>query len=79
MSQSMKNSSASFPGPGAYSGSYDCLRANVPSFGFGTSKRPDYGNTRMNVPGPGAYKLPAKVSQVPEYALPTKSEQSKYV
>lgn len=57
------------PGPGSYSSSSQYLKSKAPSFGFGTSKRsvlakPDVG------PGPGAYKLPSKLAEMPDFAMP---------
>ena len=36
-----------------------------PSYGFGSSRRPDYIN--KNSPGPGAYKVPGTVAARPNY------------
>jgi hypothetical protein len=36
-----------------------------PSYGFGSSRRPDYIN--KNSPGPGAYKVPGTVAARPSY------------
>ena len=76
---SPKDTTAIVPGPGTYVNSSEKLKVAAPSFGFGTSKRPDIGYTKLQVPGPGAYKLPAKVADVPSFALANRSEQSKYV
>ena len=55
------------------------MKQSAPSFGFGTSKRPDIsGNSKNQVPGPGAYKLPSKIADTPEFAL-KRSPESKYV
>ena len=60
--QTLKNSSAIVPGPGNYVNNAEKLRRTSPSFGFGSSKRPDIGGgTKHQVPGPGAYKLPSKI------------------
>lgn len=55
------------PGPGGYDGSFDVKRTS-PRFGFGTSKRPDLGGKRDNIPGPGAYKVPVRLLDTPNYA-----------
>lgn len=68
------------PGPGAYvNNSTDKLRRTQPSFGFGSAKRPEVGYKRLNVPGPGSYKLPTKIADVPEFALANRKDTSKYV
>lgn len=66
------------PGPAAY-GSSDNLRKHSPSVGFGSSKRPPLNSKGLDTPGPGSYYLPTKIQQVPEYALPKRPDQSKYV
>jgi len=46
-------------------------------FGFGTSKRD--GERKDNSPGPGAYKIPVKVADVPKYVLPNYQEEHRFV
>lgn len=75
----LKDSTAIVPGPGTYVNAAEKLRASAPSFGFGTSKRPVVGYSKLQVPGPGTYKLPTKVSDVASYALPNRKDESKYV
>ena len=75
----LKNTTAIVPGPGQYVNSAERLKSRSPSFGFGTSTRPIVGSTKLNVPGPGAYKLPSKIQDVPSYELPNRKETSKYV
>jgi len=75
----LKDTTAIVPGPGSYVNSTEKLRATAPSFGFGTSKRPEIGYTKLQVPGPGTYKLPAKIADVAPHALANRSETSKYV
>lgn len=68
------------PGPGQYVNSAERLKQSSPSFGFGTSQRPDIGGKKnMQVPGPGAYKLPSKIADVPDFAMPNRQGESKYV
>jgi len=68
------------PGPGTYVNSAEKLKTAAPSFGFGTSKRPEIGKTKMVVPGPGSYKLPSKIADCPDYAMPNRKDStSKYV
>ena len=68
------------PGPGTYVNSAEKLKTSSPSFGFGSSQRPAIGgNGKNQVPGPGQYKLPSKIQDVPAYALPNRKDESKYV
>jgi hypothetical protein len=68
------------PGPGTYVNATEKMKQTAPSFGFGTSKRPDIGgNGRNTVPGPGAYKLPARVADVPNFAMANQKDENKYV
>jgi len=46
------------PGPNRYDmQNVSALLKTAPSFGFGTSKRPQSHNTRIVAPGPGAYAI----------------------
>lgn len=76
---SQKDTTYLVPGPGSYVNSAEKLKCSSPSFGFGSSKRPALGATKMQVPGPGAYKLPAKIGDVPDFAMPNRKDGSKYV
>jgi len=68
------------PGPGAYVNEAHKMKQSAPSFGFGTSKRPDIaGPQKHSSPGPGAYKIPTKISDAPQFALPNKQEIHKFV
>lgn len=67
------------PGPGTYVNSAEKLKMTAPSFGFGTSKRPELGSSKFQVPGPGAYKVPSKVADVPDFAMPNRKPENKYV
>lgn len=60
------------PGPGQYVASADSVKTSAPKFGFGSSKRPELGKKTIG-PGPGAYRLPARIAEVPEYALQGRS------
>ena len=64
-SPAMKEQAAK-PGAGTYNQNID-LKRTSPKFGFGTAKRPDIGVKTLS-PGPGAYKLPARVADTPAYA-----------
>ena len=65
------------PGPGTYKNNLERMRQSAPSFGFGTSKRP--GIKKSDVPGPGDYKLPRKISNAPDFALPGKTDEQKFI
>lgn len=64
------------PGPGAYRvGGEKAVEG--PKFGFGTSQR---GRDRSpETPGPGQYRIPSKISDLPQYALPDRKEEFKYI
>ena len=75
-----KTTRALVPGPGNYKNEYQKLKLSAPSFGFGTSKRPEIGgNKKMQTPGPGAYRVPTKIADTPAYNMPNRSPESKYV
>lgn len=76
---SPRDSTAIVPGPGNYVNTAEKLKQSAPSFGFGTSKRPVIGHKKDQVPGPGAYKLPAKIADCAPFALPNQKPESKYV
>lgn len=48
-----------------------------PKFGFGTGLRVI--EKRDNSPGPGSYKLPSQISNLPSHALPNQNEDFKFV
>ena len=62
------------PGPGQY-GPFNDNRG--PKYGFGSESRSKGKSDAM--PGPGAYKVPVRVADVPRYALPNRDETFKYV
>lgn len=70
--------SAEVPGPGTYVNSAEKFKQSAPSFGFGSSKRPEMGNKKQNTPGPGSYKVPSKIADVPSYSY-QKKDDSKYI
>ena len=68
------------PGPGNYVNTAAHFLRRAPSFGFGSSKRPDLGgNSKHATPGPGHYKVPVKIADVPDFAMPNRQVASKYV
>ena len=77
LGSSMTSNTAYVPGPGHY-GSNLKNKRDSPKYGFGSSNRDAL--KRLNVPGPGSYKLKSSIGDVPEYAMPqAKIQQYKYV
>jgi hypothetical protein len=66
----------SIPGPGMYN---PVLHRKVNSIGFGSSSRTTFvPKDQLNTPGPGSYKIPSKVAEVPVYESKIKPEEFKY-
>lgn len=66
---------ASVPGPGTYKQSETRMRSTAPSFGFGTSKRMEITGPKVtHTPGPGDYKVPVKISNAQDFALPNREQ-----
>lgn len=58
------------PGPGEYDQEDRATSHKPPTWGFGTSSRPDSaGNINAATPGPGAYAQGTKVGQGPKYSM----------
>jgi hypothetical protein len=51
------------PGPGNYDLSTANAQRSAPKYGFGTSQR--IGARDEGTPGPGSYKVPSRVADVP--------------
>ena len=67
------------PGPGQYEASLNDKQKGA-QYGFGTSKRDGSSPLKYNgSPGPGSYKINYTVGDVPQYAIPNRPEQYKYV
>ena len=64
------------PGPGNYDISAE-LKPSAPKYGFGSSTRGEL--KKINVPGPGTYKIRSSIGDVPDYALPNRPDHVKYV
>jgi hypothetical protein len=73
--KTFENSSANLiPGPGTYS-SKDTLDKKGTIIG-----RSVRSGIRLNgVPGPGHYKIPVRIGDVPRYLIPSQNEEFKYV
>ena len=66
------------PGPGNYDISLKNKKA-APNYGFGSSTRETGTKAKLAVPGPGAYKLRNSIGDVPDYAMPNRSPEHKYI
>lgn len=65
------------PGAGTYELNMNTKKA-APKFGFGSSTR-DPPKPSTTVPGPGAYRVPSTIGDVPAFAMPNRSDEYKYV
>ena len=65
------------PGAGAYEAHLK-NKTDAPKYGFGSGSR-DTGLRKLNVPGPGAYKLNSSIGDVPAYSMPNRDPSLKYV
>lgn len=77
LGSSLKSNSAYVPGPGNYE-SHMKQKKDSPKYGFGSSTR-DGQMKKLNVPGPGSYKLKSSIGDVPDYSIPNKKDEFKYV
>jgi hypothetical protein len=74
---SIKRYQDSIPGPGNYETN---IHRKARSIGFGSGKRTDFvSKDRYNYPGPGAYKIPSKVAEVPPYESKIKPDEFKFI
>jgi hypothetical protein len=64
------------PAPGAYDAHFK-NKATAPKFGFGSSTRA--APKGLAVPGPGAYKINSSIGDIPDYAMPNRSLEFKYI
>ena len=78
LGSSLANKNSYVPGPGNYQSTLTDKKAS-PKYGFGSSTRETPGKSKLNVPGPGTYKLKSTVGDVPEHAMPNRDPQYKYV
>jgi hypothetical protein len=65
------------PGPGIYSTVKNSYLFSGPKFGFGSSQRMPV--RKDGEPGPGSYRIPTQVGNVPSYSMPNRNEKFKYV
>lgn len=61
------------PGPGNYN--VDSPQRGA-AIGIGTGMRPKIKGS--DVPGPGAYKVPYHIADVPSYIIPNRTEEQKF-
>lgn len=76
LGSSLESSTAKVPGPGNYE-IHLKNKKDAPKFGFGSSTRGAL--KKLDVPGPGAYKINTTVGDVPTYAMPGRKDEHKYV
>lgn len=77
--ESIRDTGLLVPGPGQYINTRDYVKLRSPSYGFGTSTRNPFGSGKFPTPGPGSYMIPTKIAEVPEFAMPNRKDESKYV
>ena len=53
-------------------------KQSAPKFGFGSSQRANLAKKTLS-PGPGGYKIPCTIGQLPAFAMPNQKEEYKYV
>ena len=64
------------PGPGNYE-MHLKDKKDAPKYGFGSSTREE--KLKLNVPGPGSYRINSSIGDVPSYAMPNRSDEFKYI
>ena len=65
------------PGPGQYTLSGTI---NGPSFGIGSSNRESIGGAgKKFTPGPGHYKVPTYIANLPKYTMPDRPDNLRYI
>jgi hypothetical protein len=65
------------PGPGGYD-PFLSNKKSSPRYMFSKMKREGINKT-YDSPGPGAYRMNSKVSDIPTYSMPNKQNEFKYV
>jgi hypothetical protein len=78
LGSSLASSTGFVPGPGNYIATMT-NKKDAPKYGFGSSKRDNNSTRRLNVPGPGSYKLKSTIGDVPDYAMPNRKDENKFV
>lgn len=75
---SMGSSKSKVVGPGQYTMNFSDKPAG-PRFGFGTSARQGMAKKDEAQPGPGAYRVPSSIGDVPAYAMPSRKDEYKFI
>lgn len=78
LGSSLNSSNGFVPGPGNYQSTLVNKRAS-PLYGFGSSTRDTGKKSKLVVPGPGTYKIKSSIGDIPEYAMPNRPDQFKYI
>ena len=65
------------PGPGTYGKSL-VDKQTAPSYGFGSSPQREPIKKTLS-PGPGGYRIPSMIAEVPAYAMPNQKDEFKYI
>jgi len=73
LGSSLMSPSKFVPGPGNYEISLKTKR-DAPRYGFGSSTRDGF-KTKLNVPGPGSYRLKNSIGDVPDYANTARTDE----
>jgi Sperm-tail PG-rich repeat len=72
-----RNSGVFVPGPGAYT-----LNTSLggPAFGIGSSTRDGSpAKTKNQTPGPGYYKVPTHIANLPRYVMPDRPDNLRFI
>lgn len=64
------------PGPGAYA---PRTSLGGPAFGIGSSMRDEVNPKSLGTPGPGHYKVPTYIANLPKYTMPDRPESLRYL
>jgi len=73
LGSSLASSTGFVPGPGNYNMQMT-NKKTAPQYGFGSSTRETGMKRKLDVPGPGAYKLNSTVGNVAAHALPNRPD-----
>ena len=71
--ESCLTNKSAVPGAGTYESSLK-TKQEAPKYGFGSGTR-DTGLRKLNVPGPGAYRLNSSIGDVPAYSMPNRKPE----
>ena len=74
LGSSLASTTTYVPGPGNYSSQMTNKR-QAPQYGFGSSTRETGMKRKLDVPGPGAYRLNSTVGNVAAHAMPNRTDE----